>query len=289
MPIDKQQWLALENKANELRNLTVDTTYWAGSGHIGGGLSAIDVMTLLYHKYMHYKVADPEWADRDRFVLSKGHVGVCYAPLLCDLGFMDKELLKTFNLTGSKFGIHLDANKVRGVDASTGSLGHGVSLAAGMALSARMKGQSFKTFCLTGDGELNEGSNWEAAMTIAHYKITSLITIVDKNKCMIDGRVSDVMNIDPLDKKFEAFGFEVRVVNGHDFNAMSTVFDEALANTSDKPFCIILDTFKAAGIDFMQDDYHWHYGALDEERYNKCKESLVKYHQEKLAIIEKEA
>lgn len=288
MPLEKKEWLALEEKVHELRKLTTDTTYWAGSGHIGGGMSAIDCMTLLYHKYMHYKVDDPTWDDRDRFILSKGHVGIAYAPLLCDLGFMDKEGLKTFNLTGSKFGIHLDANKVKGVDASTGSLGHGLSLAAGCALSARMRGKDYKTFCLTGDGELNEGSNWEATMTIAHYKLTNLITIVDKNKCMIDGRVSDVMNIDPLDKKFEAFGFEVRVVNGQDFKAMVEAFDEALANTSNKPFCIILDTIKAAGIDYMEDDYNWHYGALDEERYQRCKDSLEKYHAKRIARVEKE-
>lgn len=289
MPLEKQEWLALEKKAAELRDLITDTTYWAGSGHIGGGLSVIDAMTLLYHKYMHIKVADPEWADRDRMVLSKGHAGIAYAPLLCDLGFMDKEQLKTFNLTGSKFGIHLDCNKVRGVDASTGSLGHGMSLAAGMALTARMQGKDYVTYCITGDGELNEGSNWEAAMTIAHYKITNLITLVDKNKCMIDGEVKDVMNIDPLDKKFEAFGFEVRTVDGHNFRAMAEAVDEALANKSDKPFCIILDTNKGAGVDYMSGDFHWHYGALDDDRYNRCKASLAKYHQDRAAAIEKEA
>lgn len=289
MPLDKQEWLALEKKANELRNLTTDTTYWAGSGHIGGGMSAIDFMTLLYHKYLRFKVENPEWEDRDRFVLSKGHVGIAYAPLLCDLGFMDKELLKTFNLTGSKFGIHLDANKVHGVDASTGSLGHGLSIAAGMALAARVQGKTYMTYCMTGDGELNEGSNWEALMTIAHYKITNLITVVDQNKCMIDGRVDDVMCINPLDEKMKAFGFEVRVVDGHNMKKMAEAMDEATANTSGKPFCIILDTFKGAGIDFMQDDYHWHYGALNEERYDLCKKSLEKYYAERVARVEKEA
>ena len=126
MPLSKQEWLALEKKAHELRLLTLDTTKWAGSGHIGGGMSALDVMTVLYHKYMKIDVKNPKWEDRDRFILSKGHVGVAYAPLLCDLGFNDKELLKTFNLSNSTMGIHLDSNKVVGVDASTGSLGHGI-------------------------------------------------------------------------------------------------------------------------------------------------------------------
>ncbi|MCC8022188.1 MAG: transketolase [Clostridiales bacterium] len=291
MALDKQEWLALEEKAAQLRNLTTDTVFWAGSGHIGGGMSAIDCMTLLYHKYMKFKVDDPEWDDRDRFILSKGHAGVAYAPLLCDLGFMDKEELKTFNLTGSKFGIHLDANKVRGVDASTGSLGHGLSLAAGCALSARVRGKDYMTYCLTGDGELNEGSNWEAAMSIAHYHITNLVVLVDKNKCMIDGRVADVMNIDPLDEKFKAFGFEVRVVDGHDFRAMSEALDEAIANRGkgEKPFCIILDTYKGEGIDFIRDDYQWHYGALDDEKYERCLAALKEYAAKRLARVEKEA
>ena len=146
MSLSKAEWLALEKKVDELRNLTLDTTYWAGSGHIGGGMSVLDIMTVCYYKYMNIKVDDPQWADRDRFILSKGHAAVAYAPVLCDLGFNDKEMLKTFNLSGSKMGMHLDSNKVVGADASTGSLGHGLSIAVGTALAARVTGRKYMTF-----------------------------------------------------------------------------------------------------------------------------------------------
>ena len=144
MPLSKTEWLALEKKANELRNLCLDTTFWAGSGHIGGGMSVMDIMTVLYHKYLNIKVDDPQWEDRDRFIMSKGHAGIAYAPVLVDKGFNDPEQLKTFNLTNSKMGIHLDSNKVIGVDASTGSLGHGLSIALGTGLAARR--QTFELY-----------------------------------------------------------------------------------------------------------------------------------------------
>ncbi len=291
MALTKEEWLALEKKADELRRLTVDTTYWAGSGHIGGGMSVMDLLVILYHKYLNLKVDDPDWDDRDRFVLSKGHAAVAYAPVLCDYGFNDKEQLKTFNLTGSKIGMHLDCNKVKGADVSTGSLGHGMSLAAGIALAGRVRGKDYMTYVVTGDGELNEGSNWEAAMTISKFKITSLITFVDANKCMIDGRVDDVMKVEPIDKKFEAFGFEVRRVDGQNFKEMSEAIDEAIENHKnggEKPFCIVLDTFKGAGINFMEDDYHWHYGALNDEKYKECLDSLDDYYKTRVERVEKE-
>jgi transketolase len=150
MPLSKQEWLALEKKANELRRLCLDTTFWAGSGHIGGGMSVMDILTVLYHKYLNIKVEDPNWADRDRLILSKGHAGIAYAPVLVDKGFNDPEQLKTFNHTNSKMGIHLDSNKVVGVDASTGSLGHGLPIALGTALAARVQGKNYKTYCILG-------------------------------------------------------------------------------------------------------------------------------------------
>ena len=289
MPLSKQEWLALEKKAYELRLLTLDTTKWAGSAHIGGGMSALDVMTVLYHKYMKIDVKNPQWEDRDRFILSKGHVGVAYAPILCDLGFNDKELLKTFNLSNSTMGIHLDSNKVVGVDASTGSLGHGMSIAVGTALAARVTGKDFKTYVLLGDGECDEGSNWEAAMSAAHYKTTNMISFVDRNKCMIDGRTEDVMRLEPLADKWASFGFEVKVIDGNNIKEICDAIDEALANTTDKPYMIILDTIKGCGIDFMEDNYTWHYGAIDDNKYQQAKESLEKHYQKRLARVEKEA
>lgn len=287
MPLSKQEWLALEKKANDLRILCLDTTYWAGSAHIGGGMSVMDMLTILYHKYMKIDVANPDWEDRDRLILSKGHAGVAYAAALVDLGFNDREQLKTFNLTNSKMGIHLDSNKVVGVDASTGSLGHGLPIALGTALAARVTGKDFKTYCILGDGECDEGSNWEAAMAAAHFKADNLICFVDRNKCMIDGRTEDVMSLEPFTDKWEAFGFIVKSVDGHNLNELAEAIDFALANKG-KPVMIVANTIKGAGIDYMEDDYKWHYGALDEEKYEKAKASLEKYYQARIARAEKE-
>ena len=287
MALSKQEWLALEKKAYELRNLCLDTTFWAGSAHIGGGMSVMDMLTILYYKYMKIDVANPNWEDRDRLILSKGHAGVAYASVLCELGFNDKEQLKTFNLTNSKMGIHLDSNKGIGVDASTGSLGHGLPIAVGTGLAARVLGKDYKTYCILGDGECDEGSNWEAAMSAAHFKVDNVISFVDRNKCMIDGRTEDVMSLEPFADKWRAFGFIVKEVDGHNFNELSEAIDFALENKG-APVMIIADTIKGEGIDFMEDNYLWHYGAIDDEKYAKAKESLDKHYAKRVARAEKE-
>ena len=287
MALSKQEWLALEKKAYELRNLCLDTTFWAGSAHIGGGMSVMDMLTILYYKYMKIDVANPNWEDRDRLILSKGHAGVAYASVLCELGFNDKEQLKPFNLTNSKMGIHLDSNKVIGVDASTGSLGHGLPIAVGTGLAARVLGKDYKTYCILGDGECDEGSNWEAAMSAAHFKVDNVISFVDRNKCMIDGRTEDVMSLEPFADKWRAFGFIVKEVDGHNFNELSEAIDFALENKG-APVMIIANTIKGEGIDFMEDNYLWHYGAIDDEKYAKAKESLDKHYAKRVARAEKE-
>lgn len=289
MPLTKKEWLALEKKVHELRMLTLETTRWAGSGHIGGGMSALDVMTVLYYKYMNIDLNNAKWEDRDRFILSKGHVGIAYAPLLCDLGYNDKEMLKTFNLSNSKMGMHLDSNKIVGVDASTGSLGHGLSIAVGTALAARVLGKDYKTYVMLGDGECDEGSNWEAAMAAAHYKVTNMISFVDRNKCMIDGKTEDVMRLEPLADKWASFGFIVKVIDGANIKEICEAIDFALENKTDKPVMIIMDTVKGCGIDFMEGNYKWHYGALDDEHYEQAKKSLENHYQARLARVEKEA
>jgi len=287
MPLTKQEWLSLEEKAHQLRRTTLDTTFWAGSGHIGGGLSVMDLLVVLYYKYMNVKVEDPQWADRDRLILSKGHAGIAYAPLLVDMGWNDAEQLKTFNLTNSKMGMHLDSNKVVGVDASTGSLGHGLSIAVGTALAARVLGKSYITYCITGDGELDEGSNWEALMSAAKFKTTNMIAFADRNKCMIDGRTEEVMPLEPLADKFTAFGMKTLVVDGHNFRELCEAIDFALAY-EDGPVMIVADTVKACGINFMEDNYVWHYGAIDEDAYKKAADSLDKYYEARKARAEKE-
>ncbi len=288
MPLKKAEWLALEKKADELRRLTLDTTYWAGSGHIGGGLSMMDIFTVLYHKYMHIKVDDPNWEDRDRLIVSKGHAGIAYAPVLCDLGFNDKEQLKTFNHTNSKMGIHLDSNKVVGVDASTGSLGHGLPMAIGMALAARIRGKDYKTFCVLGDGECDEGSNWEAGMTAAHYKVTNMISFVDRNRCMIDGRTEDIMALEPFCDKWTAFGFIVKEIDGNNISELCDAIDFAYENKTDKPVMIVANTKKGCGIDFIEDNYVWHYGAFDEAKYEQAKKELDESYKKRVARAQKE-
>lgn len=288
MALTKQEWLALEDKAYQMRRLLLDTCHWAGSGHIGGGSSVMDMLVILYHRYLNIKVEDPQWADRDRLILSKGHAGIALAPVLVDKGFNDPEQLKTFNLTNSKMGIHLDSNKVVGVDASTGSLGHGLSIALGTALAARVQGKDYKAYCIMGDGELDEGSNWEAAMAVAHFKATNVISFVDRNHYMIDGGTEEVMAIEPLADKWAAFGFDVKTVDGNNLNELSEAIDYALANTSEKPVLILADTVKGEGIDFIEGDYRWHYGAMAEDNYEKAKESLVRHYEARKARAKKE-
>lgn len=277
MPLNEQELNFLEDKAHELRNLCVDTVVWAGSGHIGGSLSAMDIFTILYYKYMKINPKNPNWPERDRFIVSKGHAGVGYAPVLADKGYFSKELLKEYNHTGSSLGMHLDSTKVPGVDASTGSLGHGLPIALGTALAARLQGKTYMTYCLLGDGECNEGSIWEAAMAASHYKVTNMITIVDRNKCMIDGPTEEVMRLEPFAKKWEAFGFIVKQINGHSFKELSEAIEYAQGEKK-APVVIIANTVKGCGIDFMENDYRWHYGGLDSEKVQQAKESLQRYY-----------
>ncbi|HBK68393.1 MAG TPA: transketolase [Firmicutes bacterium] len=283
MPISVNERLILEKKAHELRLLCVNTVMWAGGGHIGGALSAMDILTILYYKYLNIDPKNPNWPDRDRFILSKGHIGVGFAPVLADKGYIDKELLKKYNHTGSDLAMHLDSLKVPGVDASTGSLGHGLSIAVGTALAARLLKKSHMTYCLLGDGECNEGSVWEAAMAASHYQVTNLVTFVDRNKCMIDGPTEEVMGLEPFAKKWEAFGFIVKAVDGHDFMQLSEAIDFALEEKS-APVVIIADTNKGCGVDFMEGDYKWHYGSLDSEKVEQAFESLEKYYQKRKGV-----
>lgn len=273
MPLAKDERLRLEETAHRLRGKCVDTVVWAHSGHIGGTLSSMDILAALYYKYMKFDPKNPGWEDRDRLVISKGHIGVGHASILADLGFFDTELLKDFNLTGSDLGIHLDSNKVPGVDTSTGSLGHGLSMAAGLGLAARLKKASWKTYCILGDGESNEGSVWEAAMAIAQFKTTNVITIVDYNKLMMDGPVEEVMGLEPLADKWRAFNFDVKEINGHDFEEICEALDYA-QNPPGKPVCIIAHTIKGCGIDYMENDYKWHYGAMNDENVADARRSL---------------
>lgn len=273
MPITDQEIQELSRRARRIRRGIVDVTGWSGGAHIGGALSQTDIMTILYFKYLNIDPKNPHWDDRDRFVLSKGHGGVGYAVVLAEKGYFDPELLKEFNHSGSSFGMHLDGNKVIGVDASTGSLGHGLPMAVGMALGARVRGKSWRTYCIVGDGECDEGSIWEAAMCAHHYKANNLICFVDRNRMMIDGPTETIMSLEPLADKWTAFGWAVKTVDGHDFKALAEAIDFGLAY-QDGPVCIIANTIKGKGVDFMENKPGWHYGGLDSGLIAKAKQSI---------------
>jgi transketolase len=263
----------LQDKARQIREKIVEVTYACGGSHIGGAFSQTDVMVALYYKYMNHDPANPQKPDRDRFVLSKGHGGVGHAVILGDCGYFEEKLLLEFNKTGSPFGMHLDCLKVKGVDASTGSLGHGFGIALGMALGARTQGHKYKVYCVVGDGECDEGSVWETAMAAGHYGMTNLIAFVDRNRFSLDGPTEKVMRLEPLDKKFEAFNWRVLSIDGHDFDAICGAIDAAHAET-EKPVVIIANTVKGKGVDFMENKTGWHYGGLDDAMKAKALESI---------------
>ncbi|MEZ4604777.1 MAG: transketolase [Desulfobacterales bacterium] len=245
MAISEQEIKLLEETAKGIRKDIVNVTEWAGGAHIGGALSMVEVLVILYFKYMNVDPHNPDKPDRDRFILSKGHGGVGFAPVLARKGYFDFDLLKTFNRFQSPFGMHLDGSKVKGVDASTGSLGHGLPIALGLSLGARLKKESWKTYCLLGDGECNEGSVWEAAMAAGQFNVTNLITIVDRNHLMIDGTTEEVMGLEPFSDKWEAFGFIVKEVDGHSFKELADAIDFA-HNQDEKPVVIMPTPKKGA-------------------------------------------
>lgn len=273
MPVTDQEIRLLHEKACQLRKDIIDITYWAGGAHIGGALSMVEMLILLYYKYMNIDPKNPTWKDRDRMILSKGHGGVGFAPLLARKGYFDFQDLKEFNKFKSPFGMHLDSLKVKGVDASTGSLGHGLPMAVGMSLGARVQKQSWLTYCILGDGECNEGSIWEAAMAASQFKLTNLITFVDRNKLMIDGPTEEVMGLEPFADKWKAFGFIVKEVDGHSFSELSAAIEYAQSEKKG-PVVIIANTVKGKGIDFMENQVKWHYGGLDTELVEKAKASV---------------
>ena len=275
MALSPQEKQRLKDIARELRLTVIDVMAWSGGAHVGGSLSIIDILTILYFKYLDVNPADPQWDERDRFVLSKGHAAAGLIPVLAKRGFFPEETLKTFNHFGSPFAMHPDSNKVIGCDASAGSLGHGLSMAVGMALGARQRKMPWKTVCLMGDGECCEGSIWEAAMSAPHFKLGNLIGIVDRNRYMIDGETEDVMPLEPFADKWRAFGWEVVEVDGHDFDQLDEALAKAWAAT-DVPVLILANTIKGKGVDFMENNVVYHYASADSELCARAKASILK-------------
>lgn len=267
--------------ACKVRMGAVEAVFCAKSGHPGGSLSAADILTYLYFAEMNVDPKNPKMETRDRFVLSKGHVAPGLYSTLAHKGFFPVEELKNLRKIGSFLQGHPDMKKTPGVDMSTGSLGQGISAACGMAKAAKIKGESHRVYALLGDGEIQEGQVWEAAMFAAHYKLDNICFIVDNNGLQIDGNVADVMSPYPIDEKFEAFGFHAINVDGHDFDQLEKAFNEAKTVTG-KPTVIIAKTVKGKDVSFMENQASWHGSAPNAEQFETAMTEL----KAKLASLE---
>ena len=267
--------LELEKMANEIRKDIVTAVHSAKSGHPGGSLSSADIFTYLYFEEMNVDPANPKWEDRDRFVLSKGHVAPGLYSTLAEKGYFPKEDLKTLRHTGSYLQGHPDMKHIPGIDMSSGSLGQGVSVAVGMAAAGKYDKKDYRVYTLTGDGEIQEGQIWEAAMWAGHRKLDNLVVIVDNNNLQIDGSVEDVCSPYPIDKKFEAFNFHVINIDGNDFDQIRAAFKEA-RETKGMPTAIIAKTGKGKGVSFMENAAGWHGKAPNDEEYEIAMADLEK-------------
>lgn len=265
----------LQQIANEVRKGIVTAVHSAKSGHPGGSLSAADIMTYLYFEEMNVDPKEPKKADRDRFVLSKGHVAPALYSVLAQKGYFPVEDLKTLRHVGSYLQGHPDMKGTPGVDMSSGSLGQGISVAVGMALSAKLTNESYRVYTLLGDGEIQEGQVWEAAMLAGHRKLDNLVVIVDNNGLQIDGNVEDVCSPYPIDKKFEAFNFHVINIDAHNFDEIAAALKEA-RETKGMPTAIIAKSTKGKGVSFMENRAEWHGSAPNDEKYEIAMEELKK-------------
>lgn len=258
----------LEDRAKFIRTETVRLSRIAGAGHYSSTFSCAELLAVLYYEQMAIEPAQPDWPDRDRFVMSKGHAAIGLYPVLADLGFYDPSELDTYTRLGSKYGDHPDMKKVRGLDFSSGSLGHGLSVGLGLALAARMTQRDYMTYVLLGDGELSEGQIWEAANAAGHFGLQHLVAIVDRNGLSIDGHTEDVMSVEPLHDRFAAFGWDVQRIDGHDLTAIRTAFGALKRGGQGKPQVIIADTVKGRGVARMEMSLDWHVGNLVGDDYD---------------------
>ena len=257
----------LQKKAVEIRMNIIEGTFNAGSGHPGGSLSCTDILTYLYFNKMNVDANNPKDENRDRFVLSKGHAAPALYGALAEKGYFPKEDIKSLRKIYSHLQGHPDMNKTPGVDISTGSLGIGLSNACGMALSSKLKKLNNRGYVVCGDGEIQEGQIWEAAMFASHYGIDNLTLFVDANRLQIDGKTSDVMSVEPIDKRFESFGWYAQRIDGHDFDAIEAAVENA-QKVVGKPSVIVCDTIKGKGVSFMEDKAGWHGVAPKKEEYD---------------------
>jgi transketolase len=251
----------LQEKATTVRKHIVRMVAGAGSGHIAPALSCADIVVALYFDVLSLDPGNPQWEDRDRFILSKGHGCAAHYAVLAEKGFFPLEVLETFCRLDSILGGHPDRRKVPGVEASTGSLGHGLSMGVGMAIAGKVDRRNYRVVVLLGDGETDEGTVWEAAMAASHFKLDNVIAIVDRNRLQVDGWTDEVMNPEPLADKWRSFGWRVQEINGHDMAQILDALHVATAAT-ERPFVIIANTTKGKGVSFMEGSVDWHYGTV---------------------------
>ncbi len=265
----------LQEIARKVRIGIVEGVYNAKSGHPGGSLSIADILTVLYFNQMNIDEKNPKAKSRDRLVLSKGHVAPALYSVLAEKGYFDREELKKLRKLDGILQGHPDMKNIPGIDMSTGSLGQGLSVANGMAIASKLNHEGVRVYCICGDGEIQEGQIWEAAMTSAHYKLDNLCLIVDNNNLQIDGKVDEVMSVYPIDEKFRSFGFEVINIDGHDMNQIINALNKA-KTVKGKPTAIVAKTVKGKGVSFMENVADWHGKAPKEEEYNLAMEELKK-------------
>jgi transketolase len=265
--------LDLQRKCVDVRRGIIDEIYYGGGGHVGGSLSAVEILTVLYFEVMRSRPEEPDWDDRDRFVLSKGHGASALYAVLAERGYFPVQELRTFMKSGTRLQKHVDMFKVPGADVSSGSLGQGLSIAVGMALADRMDGKDRRVYCLIGDGESQEGQIWEAAMAASQFKLDRLTAFLDRNYLQVDGYTRDIIEIEPADAKWESFGWHVQRVDGHDIEILLSAIEDA-GKVKGQPHIIIADTIKGKGIHFMENQVEWHSHSISEDQYQEAMAEL---------------
>lgn len=264
----------IRDKALWMRQQAMKMVYAKQLGHLGGDFSAIDVLATLYFGVLRYDPARPDWAERDRFVMSKGHATGALYTALCAAGYFPQDWLDTYMEHHSRLNGHPNRQYLPGVETNTGPLGHGFPVAVGIAIAGQISGADYRTFVLTGDGEQQEGSNWEAAMTAGHRKLKNLTLIVDRNRLQQGARTEVTNGLDPLDEKYRAFGWDVVEIDGHDYGQLLDTLG-APVGTRDKPLCVIANTVKGKGVSFMEDQAKWHHGVPNAEQFAQAMKELV--------------
>jgi transketolase len=263
-PLEDDEIARLKQRAQFVRLEVVRLIDIAKTGHYTSAFSCAEIFAVLYYDVMRLRRGEPDWPDRDRLLLGKGHAAVGQYPILADLGYLDSGTLDGYTRLGNPLGDHPDMTRVPGIDFSSGSLGHNLSVGLGIALGGRLNGQDFHTYVVLGDGELEEGQNWEAAMLASHLGVDRLVAIVDRNQYSLDGFVDDMNAIEPLADKWQAFGWNVRAVDGHDVEALASVLRDVRDHPKEAPTVVIAATVKGKGVRFMEENFGWHLGWLDE-------------------------